>query len=89
MSPVRREIKDIEQSYTNLNKSREGNLPRSDLTHFEDKNAYMTFLEIQLERVSQACLEGKGTAEKVNQLTTKLNAQDEKIVNISRLVKLL
>ena len=55
----------------------------------EDKNAYMTFLEIQLERVSQTCLAQQSNNEKMTQLSSKVNLQEEKVVNISRLVKLL
>jgi hypothetical protein len=35
-----------------------------------DRNSYMTFLEVQLERVSQACLTVSGFSEKMEQMQT-------------------
>jgi len=54
-----------------------------------DRNAYMSFLEVQLERVSAACLQVQGFAEDMKAVQSRLGQQEEKIVNISRLVKLL
>jgi hypothetical protein len=49
----------------------------------------MTFLEIQLERVTQTALQQQSANESVFQVQQKVNMQEEKVVNISRLVKLL
>lgn len=54
-----------------------------------DRNAYMSFLEVQLERVSAACLTVQGFSERMEQMQTQFTTQEEKIVNISRLIKLL
>ena len=87
MSPVRKQIKDIQDSYAFQNYSSQQ--PRPDLKTMQDKNAYMTFLEIQLERVSQTCLNSQNIAGKVDTLCAKVSSHEEKIVNISRLLKLL
>ena len=49
----------------------------------------MTFLEIQLERATQTCMQQKQAQESVFAMNQKVNMHEEKIVNISRLVKLL
>ena len=49
----------------------------------------MTFLEVQLEKVSSACLTVQGFSERIEQVQGQQTVQEEKIVNISRLVKLL
>lgn len=49
----------------------------------------MTFLEVQLERVNAACANYTAQQERVDALQAQLSGQDEKITNISRLVKLL
>lgn len=64
-------------------------MPRDDITNHENRNAYMTFLEIQLERATQACNQTKQAQESIFQMNQKVSMHEEKIVNISRLVKLL
>ena len=49
----------------------------------------MSFLEVQLERVSAACLQVSTFTEDMKHMQNSLGSQEEKIVNISRLVKLL
>ena len=49
----------------------------------------MTFLEVQLERVTQACNNALSFQDKVEGLQAQTNAQEEKMQNVSRLVKLL
>ncbi|TNV83667.1 hypothetical protein FGO68_gene9216 [Halteria grandinella] len=54
-----------------------------------DRNAYMSFLEVQLERATAASMQVQGFGEDLKQVQGNLKSQEEKIVNISRLVKLL
>jgi hypothetical protein len=61
----------------------------SNLKMMTDRSAYMSFLEVQLERVSSACLTVQGFAERIEQISNQMGTQEEKVVNISRLVKLL
>ena len=49
----------------------------------------MTFLEVQLERVSAACLAEQKHAEMLQDLKTKSSQHDEKLSNLTKLVKLL
>ena len=49
----------------------------------------MTFLEVQLERVTQACTKALSVSDKVEALSGHVAGQDEKVANIGRLVKLL
>jgi hypothetical protein len=49
----------------------------------------MTFLELQLERISQSVANQQTNTTQISTLTKSLSVQEEKIVNISRLVKLL
>jgi len=53
-----------------------------------DRQAYISYLEVQLERVTQACLQSQGFNERIEQIQTQLNTAEEKILNITRLVKL-
>jgi len=54
-----------------------------------DRNAYMSFLEVQLERATAAGMQVSTFGEDLKQVQHNLKSQEEKIVNISRLVKLL
>lgn len=49
----------------------------------------MTFLEVQLERVTQSCLTVQGFSERIEQIQSQMTTQEEKLVNTTRLVKLL
>ena len=49
----------------------------------------MTFLEIQLERVSLTCLQQQQTNDTLKEMQEKVSSHEDKIVNLSRLVKLL
>ena len=62
---------------------------RPDLADVNDQNAYMTFLEIQLERISLTCLQQQKSNELLKEMQDKVEAHDEKLVSLTRLVKLL
>ena len=53
-----------------------------------DKQAYISFLEVQLERVTQSVLTTQGFSDRIESLQTQLNSSDEKIINLTRLIKL-
>lgn len=53
-----------------------------------DKQAYITSLEAQLEKVTQSLLINQGFAERIEQLQSQLNTSEERIINLTRLVKL-
>jgi hypothetical protein len=62
---------------------------KSDLSKLaNDKQAYISFLEVQLERVTQTVLTTQGFSDRIESLQTQLNSSDEKIINLTRLVKL-
>lgn len=54
-----------------------------------ERGAYMTFLEVQLERVTQACLNAVNVQEQIDRLRSDSAITDDKVNNVSRLVKLL
>lgn len=62
---------------------------RPDLADANDQNAYMTFLEIQLERISLTCLQQQKSNELLKEMQDKVEAHDEKIVSLTRITKLL
>ncbi|OMJ82175.1 hypothetical protein SteCoe_17194 [Stentor coeruleus] len=53
-----------------------------------DKQAYISFLEVQLERVTQTVLATQGFNDRIEALQTQVNSSEEKIINLTRLVKL-
>ncbi|OMJ66049.1 hypothetical protein SteCoe_37247 [Stentor coeruleus] len=53
-----------------------------------DKQAYVSFLEVQLERVTQTVLTTQGFSDRIETLQTQVNSSEEKIINLTRLVKL-
>ena len=53
-----------------------------------DKQAYISFLEVQLERVTQSVLTTQGFSDRIESLQTQLNSSDDKIINLTRLIKL-
>jgi hypothetical protein len=53
-----------------------------------DKQAYISFLEVQLERVTQSVLTTQGFSDRIESLQGQITSADEKIVNLTRLVKL-
>ena len=57
-------------------------------THTSDKQAYISSLEHQLERTSSSSLLLQTFAERIDQLQRHLNTTDEKVANLSRLIKL-
>ncbi|CAG9335518.1 unnamed protein product [Blepharisma stoltei] len=50
--------------------------------------SYISFLEVQLERVSQAVLLTQNFSERIENVQSQLNSAEEKIINLTRLVKL-
>ena len=54
-----------------------------------DKEAYTEFLEVQLEKVSNALLANKSLEEKLVESQTRIDDFGDKLVNITKLVKLL
>jgi len=54
-----------------------------------DRNAYLTYLEAQLERVTAACLTTQGFGERIDQMAGQVTSVEERIVNLTRLLKLL
>jgi hypothetical protein len=53
-----------------------------------DKQAYISFLEVQLERVTQSVLTTQGFSDRIESIQSQLNSSDEKIINLTRLIKL-
>ena len=51
-----------------------------------DRSAYISFLEVQLERVSAACLTSQGFSERIEQVHAEVIALREKSNNISKTV---
>ncbi len=56
---------------------------------YNDKSSYVAFLEKQIEKLSANFRGFKETQDKVAGLAAQVGLHEEKIVNISRLVKLL
>lgn len=54
-----------------------------------DKNAYMTYLEIQLERVTIACSNVEKQNERMDIMTEHTTSMEEKIANLTQLIKLV
>ena len=54
-----------------------------------DKEAYTQFLEIQLERISQAILQLDSFNDKIQGICTQVNTNEEKLNNSNKLLKLL
>lgn len=53
-----------------------------------DRNAYISYLEIQLEKVSAACLNSQSLEKKMNTLQGTVRSMEEQISNISRIAKM-
>ena len=54
-----------------------------------DRSAYVSFLEVQLERVASACLTTEGFDGRIAQLLEKTARVDEKVVHMSRAFKMM
>ena len=54
-----------------------------------DRSAYISFLEVQLERVTTSCLSVQGFADRIEQLQAQVTTADEKMANLSRQLTLL
>jgi len=52
-----------------------------------DRSAYISFLEVQLERATAACLTTQGFSDRIEQVQKQMNGMEDRIVNVSRLVK--
>ena len=48
-----------------------------------DRAAYISFLEVQLERVSAACLSTQGFGDRIDQIQGQLYGTEEKILNLT------
>ena len=53
-----------------------------------DRNAYINFLEVQLERVSAACFAVQGYDERFNDMQGLIVALDQRCANTTRLISL-
>jgi len=53
-----------------------------------DRGEYQSFLEIQLERVSAACLQAQGFDERIDKVTGQFNSLETKIASMAHLVHL-
>ena len=53
-----------------------------------DRGAYLSFLEVQLERVSAACLTAQGFEERINGITEITHSSEEKVISLAKLVQL-
>ena len=49
----------------------------------------MTYLETQLERMTTACMSVQGYNERMDQMTGQITSVEERIVNLTRMIKLL
>lgn len=54
-----------------------------------DKEAYTQFLEVQLERISQAIVQVDSFNDKIDAVSMQVNNIEEKLNNSNKLVKLL
>lgn len=54
-----------------------------------DKEIYISFLELQLEKVSNALISSKTFDERLEQALTKLTGYDDKFSTMMKLIKLL
>ena len=55
------------------------------LNTMADRNAYMTFLEVQLDRVTSACMTVEGFSKRLEDQNSLIISQEERIANLSRL----
>ena len=53
-----------------------------------DRAAYLSYLEVQLERVSAACLVSQGFSERIEQQQAQIHSIDEKLVNLAKMIRL-
>lgn len=53
-----------------------------------DRNAYISFLEVQLERVSAACLTTQSFDKRLSELESVQNVQDQKLGSLSKVFRL-
>jgi hypothetical protein len=58
--------------------------PSADKGLMTDRGAYMSFLEVQLERVSAACLMAQGFEGRLGELASHATAQDERIASLTK-----
>ncbi|CAM9713650.1 unnamed protein product [Hapterophycus canaliculatus] len=53
-----------------------------------DRSAYLNFLEIQLERVSAACLASQDFGNRIDEIAIKAAAGEEKVLSATKLIRL-
>ncbi len=54
-----------------------------------DRNAYVSYLEAQLEKVTAACMTVQGFNDRIDQMNGQVVSTEERIVNLTRLIKLI
>eukprot|EP00696_Hemimastix_kukwesjijk_P008480 gnl/Hemi2/20719_TR6860_c0_g5_i1.p1 gnl/Hemi2/20719_TR6860_c0_g5~~gnl/Hemi2/20719_TR6860_c0_g5_i1.p1 ORF type:complete len:585 (-),score=227.86 gnl/Hemi2/20719_TR6860_c0_g5_i1:79-1833(-) len=53
-----------------------------------DRSAYISYLEVQLERVTASCMTVQSFSERIEQVQGQLNTSEEKVMNLTKLVKM-
>lgn len=53
-----------------------------------DRSAYLSFLEVQLERVSAACMTSQGFSSRIDQMQEQVDAIQVKVYSVARLAQL-
>ena len=78
------------QSYAETHRRRKGVTPAMLQSErlLTDRGAYLSFLEVQLERVSAACLQVQGFDARIDGLSTQAVQNEEKLSNATKLVQL-
>ena len=78
------------QSYAETHRRRKGVTPAMLQSErlLTDRGAYLSFLEVQLERVSAACLQVQGFDARIDGLSTQSVQNEEKLSNATKLVQL-
>lgn len=54
-----------------------------------DRSAYIVYLETQLERTASACLTVQNFADRMNRMADQIVSVEERIVNLTRVIKLI
>ena len=75
--------------YSDIHAKRQEPVPLDSKRLLTDRSAYISFLEVQLERVTTSCLTMQGFADRIEQLQAQVTTADEKMANLSRQLTLL
>jgi len=54
-----------------------------------DRNAYITYLETQLERTASACLTVQNFTDRMNLMDNQIVSIEERIINLTRVIKMI